>query len=189
MRVFNRIIMIVLLAGLFVAGLFGALYSFDLLRYTLSSLSGVVEGAAGGIQSFVGGVEGGGSPLLIAILIAVAVAGLILLLMELKPRTPRKVKMQKGTYVSRSAVKTHAESAAESVSEVLGSTAKVKARRGTGAKVDLEANVRRGDDVKRLQSAVKDRVKERLDERGTPVSSLKVRIAESDPRQSKTRVK
>lgn len=190
MRVFNRIIVLLLLVGLFLLGLFGALYSFGLLGYQIADLSGYVESAAGGVQGFVGGVEGGSlSTLGIAVLIAVAVVGLILLILELKPRAPRRVRMKKGTYITRAAVKERVEEAAGSSPEVIESSAKVKARRKSGAMVNLRGVVARGQDVKAARKRVGDRVKEKLGGAGVPIGSMKVNLSEVDPRQTKTRVK
>ena len=38
MRIFNRVVMIVLLGGLFVAGVYAVVYAFDLFGYALQSL-------------------------------------------------------------------------------------------------------------------------------------------------------
>jgi hypothetical protein len=65
----------------------------------------------------------------------------------------------------------------------------VKAQRRPGAKINVTANVRAGEDTRGLQSEVRDRVQQHLDRMGIPLSNLKVRIAESDPRETKTRVK
>ncbi len=189
MWVFNRIVMIAVFAALFVAGLFAVVYSFDLLGYQLSSLSGPVERAAGGVQGFIGGIEGGSpSPALIAILIAVAVAGLILLVLELKPRTPRRVRMRDNTFVTRSVVQDEVSAAAGGVRNVLGSSAKVKAARRPGAKVKLQADVRQGEDAKSVGSDLDSSVKQRLERAGIPLKSLKTSLSESDPRQTRSRV-
>lgn len=186
----HAIIVLLLFVGLFLLGLFGALYSFGFFGYQLSNLSSYVEGAAGGVQSFVSGVEGGSLTALgIAVLIAVAVVGLILLLLELKPRAPRRVRMKKGTYITRAAVREEVESAAGSSPEVLESSAKVKARRKTGAKVKLQGAVARGQDVKATRQRVGDRIKEKFGQTGIPIGSLKINLDEADPRQTKTRVK
>ena len=63
------------------------------------------------------------------------------------------------------------------------------AQRKPGAKVDVTASVRRGEDTSRLQSEVRNSVQQHLGQVGVPVSNLNVRISESDPRQTKTRVK
>ena len=52
----------------------------------------------------------------------------------------------------------------------------------------VAASVRRGEDTDRLQSGVRDRVQTRLAEVGVPVSDLRVRVVEADPRETKTRV-
>jgi hypothetical protein len=78
--------------------------------------------------------------------------------------------------------------AAERTPGVLGTSARVKARRSPGAQVDLEARVRRGDDTSAIQSDLRRSVRERLAQRGVPVSKLNVRIVEADPRQTKSRV-
>jgi hypothetical protein len=77
---------------------------------------------------------------------------------------------------------------AEQVPGVLGSSVGVKARRSPGAQVDFEARVRRGEDLETVRSALRTRVQEHLSEKGLPVSKLKVRLVEADPRQTKTRV-
>jgi hypothetical protein len=71
---------------------------------------------------------------------------------------------------------------------VLGTSARVKARRRPGAKVDLEARVRRGDDTSAIQSELRRTVRERLSQRGVPVSKLNVKLIEADPRRTRTRV-
>jgi hypothetical protein len=64
----------------------------------------------------------------------------------------------------------------------------VKARRRPGAQVDLEARVRRGDDTSAIQSELRRTVRERLGKRGVPVSKLNVKLIETDPRRTRTRV-
>ena len=44
----------------------------------------------------------------------------------------------------------------------------MKARRKPGAKVDLEARVRRGDDLETINSDLRTAVQEHLSERGCP---------------------
>ncbi|MEW6638116.1 MAG: hypothetical protein AB1425_15020 [Actinomycetota bacterium] len=188
MRIFNRLIMILLLAGLFVLGVYTVVYAFDLLGYRLSDLP--IPAFTGGLQDFVSGVEEGNLSLREwVILIAVALLGLVLLIAELKPPAPRRVRMQKGTYTTRKAVENEVIEAAEGTHDVLGSSAKVKARRRPGAVVSLSANVRRGEDQGTLKNDLRDAVQRRLASRGIPVSKLRVRLVESDPRETKTRVK
>jgi hypothetical protein len=79
--------------------------------------------------------------------------------------------------------------AAKRVTDVLGSSVGVKARRSPGAQVDLEARVRRGEDLGTIKSGLQSTVREHLSERGLPVSKLNVKLVEADPRQTKTRVK
>ncbi len=150
----------------------------------------LVSGVAEGVAGFVRGVAGGSlPPPAVAALVAVALIGIVLVVAELKPRTPRRVRMDKGTYVTRGVVKQRTEAAAGALPEVLESSAKVRARRRSGAKVDLEARVRSGVDTRGLKKTVRDRVGERLGSGGIPVGRLKVEIAEVDPRTAKTRVK
>ena len=96
--------------------------------------------------------------------------------------------MHNGTYVTRGAVADEVVEAAELTPGVLGSSARVKARRRPGAQVDLEARVRRGEDTSTIQSDLRRSVRERLAQRGVPVSKLNVRLVEADPRRTKTRV-
>lgn len=188
MRAINRTVVILLLAGLFTLGVFAVVYAIGLFGYRLADLP--VPGIAGGVEAFAQDIEGGNpSPLAVAALVAVAVVGLVLLVAELKPRTPRRVRMGRGTYVTRGVVKERAEEAAMAVPEVLESSARVKARRRPGARVELGTKVRRGQDAQRQKKAVRDQVKERLGGGGVPVGQLKVEVAEIDPRRAKTRVK
>ena len=191
MRVFNRIVMILLLAGLFVLGVYTLVYSLNLFGYRLEDIPRAVglSGLYRGLETFVANVEDGSlSVFTVIVLVAVAVLGLVLLIAELKPPAPRRVRMHSGTYVSRGAVADEVVEAAERTPGVLGTSARVKARRSPGAQVDLEARVRRGDDTGTIQSELRRSVRERLAQRGVPVSKLNVRLVEADPRQTKSRV-
>jgi len=55
--------------------------------------------------------------------------------------------------------------------------------------VDVKASVRPEEDVPGVQSEVQDRVQRHLSQVGIPVSNLKVRLVETDPREAKTRVR
>ena len=192
MRIFNRIVIILLLAGLFVLGVFTVLYSFDLAGYRLADLPRTLrlDDFYRGLRGFVEDVERGNlNALDIATLVVIALLGLVLLVLELKPPAPRRVRMQQGTYITRGAVEDEAIAAAEQNPEVLESNANAEARRRTGAKVNIEASVRRGENVRNTQSGVRDRVQQHLDRVGIPVSNLKVRLVESDPRETRARVK
>lgn len=191
MRVFNRIVMILLFAGLFVLGVYTVVYSFDLFGYRLEDLPRALglSGFYRGLETFVSNVENGSlSVLTVILLVAIAVLGLILLIAELKPSAPRRVRMSSGTYVTRGAVADEVVAAAERTSGVLGTSARVKARRRPGSQVDLEARVRRGDDTSAIQSELRRTVRERLGKRGVPVSKLNLKLIETDPRRTRTRV-
>ena len=191
MRVFNRIVMILLFAGLFVLGVYMVVYSLNLFGYRLEDIPRALglSGLYRSLETFVQNVENGSlSVLSVILLVAVAVLGLILLIAELKPPAPRRVRMHSGTYITRGAVADEVVEAAERTPGVLGSSARVKAKRRPGAQVDLEARVRRGEDTSAIQSELRRSVRERLAQRGVPVSKLKVRLREADPRQTKTRV-
>jgi hypothetical protein len=191
MRICNRIVMILLLAGLFVLGVYTVVYGLNLFGYRLEDIPRAVglSGLYRGLETFVANVEDGSlSVFTVIVLVAVAVLGLVLLIAELKPPAPRRVRMHSGTYVSRGAVADEVVEAAERTPGVLGTSARVKARRSPGAQVDLEARVRRGDDTSAIQSDLRRSVRERLAQRGVPVSKLNVRIVEADPRQTESRV-
>jgi hypothetical protein len=152
-RIFNRIVIILLLAGLFVLGVFTVLYSFDLAGYRLADLPRMLrlDDFYRGLRGFVGDVERGNlNALDIATLVVIALLGLVLLVLELKPPAPRRVRMQQGTYITRGAVEDEAIAAAEQNPEVLESNANAEARRRTGAKVNIEASVRRGENVRNI---------------------------------------
>jgi Family of unknown function (DUF6286) len=191
MRVFNRIVMIVLLAGLFVLGLYTVVYSFNLFGYSLENLPRALglSGFYSGLESFVRGVESGNPPIpSIILLVLIALLGLILLIAELKPAAPRRVRMRSGTYITRGAVADEVVTSAEHTPGVLGTSARVRAKRRPGALVNLEARVRRGEDTGAIQSDLRRSVQEHLAERGVPVSKLNVKLIEADPRETRTRV-
>jgi len=187
MSVFNRIVMTLLFAGLFVLGVYMVVYSFDLFGRSLTSLP--ISDFSSGLQDFVTRVEGGNlSAVTIIILALLAILGLIWFIAELRPSTPRRVRMGNGTYVTRSVVEEEISTVAEQVPDVLGSSVGVKARRSPGAQVDLEARVRRGEDLGTIESGLRTTVQEHLSNRGLPVSKLNVKLVEAAPRQTKTRV-
>jgi hypothetical protein len=187
MRAFNRIVMILLFAGLFVLGIYAVVYSFDLFGRSLSSLP--ISDFSRGLQRFFRSVENGNlSYITIIILVLLAIIGLIWFIAELRPSAPRRVRMGNGTYVTRSVVEEEVSTVAEQVTHVLGSSVGVQARRSPGARVDLEARVRRGEDLGAISSELRTTVQEHLSNRGLPVSKLNVRLVEADPRQTKTRV-
>ena len=185
MRIFNRIVVALLLAGLFVLGIFGIVYSFDLFGYQLSQLPQLLnlQPIYSGIQELISDAENGTLlPIVFFILVGVALVGLILLILEFKPRTPRRVRMQKGTYVTRRAVKEQVLNATDQSSEALDSSAKVKARRGSGAKVKLKSNIRTGENEGNARSSIRNQVSDYLGMVGIPVAQVKVKTSETDPR-------
>ena len=192
MRIFNRIVMILLLAGLVYLGIVTIVYIFELGPYQLADLPNTLgfSGLYEGLNGYLGNIESGNVDALdVIVLSAIALLGMVLLILELKPPTPRRVRMQRGTYITRSAVEKEVSPAVEQEPEVLQSNVKVKAQRKTGAKVEVGASVRPGEDARSVQSEVQSRVQQHMAETGIPVSNLKVQVNESDPRQTETRVK
>ena len=192
MRIFNRIVMILLLAGLVYLGVATVVYIFELGPYRLEDLSNALGfgGLYEGLNGYVGNIESGNVEALdIIALSAIALLGLILFILELKPPTPRRVRMQRGTYITRRVVEREVSPVVEQKPEVLQSNVKVKAQRRPGAKVEVRASIRPGEDARSVQSEVQSRVQEHMAETGVPISNLRVRANESDPRQTKTRVK
>jgi hypothetical protein len=189
MRIFNRIVVILLLAGLFVLGVYAIAYAFNLFGKNLESLLNPIKSAGAGAQGFMRGVESGNLPILtILLLVLIALLGLILLFLELKPAVPRRVRMEKGTYATRGVVQEEVTKAVERSPDVLGHTVRAKAQRRPGALVDVEARVRRGEDTGAIQRSVRRQVQEHMGGRGLPVSKLNVKTIEADPRQTRTRV-
>ncbi len=193
MRVFNRIVVILLLAGLFALGVATVLYSFDIGEHRLEDLPRTLglDGFYEGLRIYVQNIESGSRLILVdfIVLAGIALLGLVLLILELKPPAPRRVRMHEGTYITRRAVEDEAAEAVEQDPEVLQSKVKVKARRRPGAQINVRASVRSGEDVQGIQSGVQDRIQRRLAEMGIPAGNLQVRVIESDPRETKTRVK
>ena len=192
MRIFNRIVVILLLAGLVYLGIATVVYIFELGPYQLEDLPNAL-GSGGlyeGLNGYLVNIESGNvGPLDVVILSAIALLGLVLLILELKPPTPRRVRMQQGTYITRRAVERAVSPLVEQEPEVLQSNLKVKAQRRLGAKVEVRASIRPGEDARSVQSEVQSRVQQHMAETGIPVSDLRVRANESDPRQTTTRVK
>lgn len=192
MRVFNRVVLILILGGLAALGVCAVVYAMNVGEYRLEDLPRALGLASfyEGLRGFVENVENGNmNPLSVAVLVAIALLGLILLVLELKPRTPRRVRMQRGTYITRNAVQDEATAVADQEPEVLQSSVNVKAKRGPGAKVTVRASVRPGENNRSVQSEVRDQVQQHMARIGIPVSNLKIRVVESDPRETKTRVK
>jgi len=191
MRIFNRIFVTLLLAGLLVLGVYGVIYSFQISGYSLSNLEQRlgIPAILGGTQSFLESLGQSALPAAaVAVLAGVAVLGLILLIMELKPRKPRKVRTRaKNVYMTRRAVRSAVQSVAEG-SDQITSTSKTKAkpRRGAGAKVMLKANVRRGEG--QASSSIRDQLNSELSDRGVPVRKLKLKLQETEPQGEKARV-
>jgi uncharacterized alkaline shock family protein YloU len=187
MRIFNRIVIILLLAGLFVLGVLAVLYSLGVAGYRLAELP--LDTFSQDLIRAVRNVETGNLHVLdVGGLLLSALLGLVLLVFELKPPAPHRVRMQQGTYITRRAVENEAIEAVESP-EVLQSSVNVEAQRRPGAKVNVKASIRPGEDVGSTQSGVQDRVQRRLSQVGIPVSNLKVRLVESDPRETRARVR
>ncbi len=192
MRIFNKIVVVLLLAGLTALGVCLLVYALNIDPYRLEDLPQVLglDVFYESLRGYIGVVENGNLDVLeIATLVLIAFAGLILLILEFKPPTPRRVRMQQGTYITRSVVEKEANAAVEQKHEVMQSNVKVKAQRKPGAKVDITASVRPGEDARSVQSGVKNRVQDYMAETGIPVSNLKVQVREADPRQTETRVK
>ena len=187
MKIFNRIVIIALLAGLFVLGVYMVVYAFELFDYSLGSLP--LSSFSNGLQDFVTGVEQGNlSVIALILLVLLAFLGLLLFIAELQRPAPSRVRMGNGTYTTRRVVEEEVSAVADEVPGVLGSSVNAKAQRKPGALVDLEGRVRRGDDVGPIKSGLRSRVQEHLSRRGLPVSKLNVKLVEADPRQTKTRV-
>lgn len=187
MRIFNRIVMILLLAGLVVLGAFGIVYSLEILGYALSNLPETLalQQVYDGAVEVVDDTENGTlTDLTFFVLVGVALLGLILLILELKPRTPRRVRMEQGTFATRRSVKNQVLTAADQTSELLSSSAKVKARRGSGAKIKIKGKARRGENLRNAGSSVRDQVGDYLGKVGIPVSKIKVKLSEADLRSA-----
>lgn len=193
MRIFNRIVVTLLLVALLILGVYGVIYSFQIAGYSLSNLEQRlgVSTITSGTQSFLEGLGQSALPAAaVAILVAIAVLGLILLVLELKPRRPRTVRTgSKNVYMTRDAVRSAVRSTAEGASEVLSAKAKAKARRGAGAKVKLDANIRRGEEPGRVGSSIREQVNNGLSEKGVPIKKLKLKLEEVESQGAKARVR
>lgn len=196
-RILNKIVVLVLLAGLAYLGFLGVLHALDARlgdqTFRLGELGRNLnlEGIVGSITGFIDRLSSGGlTPSDIAVLALIALVGLILLILELFSRpAPKRVMMQQGTYTTRGLVENEVEKAAGREPSVLQTDADVEAQRRPGARVDVRANVRRGEDTRAVQDRLREQVQQHLARVGVPVSRLNVRVSESDPRNTRTRVK
>lgn len=187
MRIFNRIVVSVLFAGLLAVGVFAVLYGFGLFGYSLTSLSQTLGGIVSGVEGLATAVTGA-SAAVIAVLAAVALVGLILLIAELRPPRPRKVRLrEKETYMTRRALKDRVSAMADALPEVRESKAKVKTRRRTGGKVKLRAGVRTGEDLGQAKSSVQQQLSQSFESGGVPVSKLKLKLYETESRGAGSR--
>lgn len=192
MKIFNRILVILIFVAIFVIGLFGVLYGFQWLGYSLFDFPAQAQQSVfySSLQTWIDELNAGSPTTLTVIsLVATAIAGIILLFLELKPKPPQKVRLGKSMFITREAVASEAERGAMMEPEVSEAKAHVKARRGPGAKVTVHSKVRRGIDLKAAQQDVRSQVENHLLGLGIPVSSIKVDVEEIDPRKSKVRVK
>lgn len=192
MSIFNRIVVVLLLASLLVLGVSGVLYSFDLFGYHLTDLSQQLQLSAryAAAGEWLTNIENGNPGIYTTLaLSAVALLGLILLLLELKPPSQRRVKLQDGTYITIDAVEHEAITAALKEPDVLEAYSRARGRARSGARVVLQAGVRRGNDLRVLRKQVQERVQRDLQDAGIAVSNLSVKLNEKDPRSTARRVK
>jgi len=184
MRIFNRLLLALIFAGLSALGVYGVLYGFNLFGYSLTELLRAINlsAAVSGAEDFVEDVEGGSlaAPEMAA-LVGITVVGLVLLLAEIKPGRPRRVRLQDGVYMTRKALEDELVMETRQTQEVLTANARVKARRRPGASIRLRAGVRYGEDVNGVRSKLRERLLNRLQERGIPKSKLRIAVEQIQP--------
>ena len=187
MRIFNRIVLILLLAAIIAAGIFAVLYGFSLGGFNLDSIK--INGVTSALPGFEQGVQNA-DPLILAALVAVAVVGLILLIAELKPPAPRRVKLGNGCFVSRGAVEQAAEGMALEEEGVLDARARAKPRRVRRAKLSLQVKARYGEDTRKLEESLRRRLQSGLgEEAGLPVGKPRLSVEAVEPWKAKRRVR
>src|SRR5829696_141060 len=127
MSVFNRIVMTLLFAGLFVLGVYTVVYSFDLFGRSLTSLP--ISDFSSGLQDFVRRVEDGNlSVVTIITLVLIAILGLIWFIAELKPFSPRRGPKGRGHYRTPRRGEGEVSTGARAVSCFFRFSGKIKAR-------------------------------------------------------------
>jgi hypothetical protein len=93
MKIFNRIVIILLLVGLLALGVTMVIYSFDTRDYPFADLPRDLRlnDLYEGLNTYVGNIERGLiNALDVVTLSVVALLGLVLLVLELKPPSPRR---------------------------------------------------------------------------------------------------
>ncbi len=192
MRLFNRILVTLLLVAWLIIGIFGVLYAFRWLGYSIYDFPGQVRassfyrGTVAWVRSIDAGTPG---PWTVIICVALIILGLLLLYLELWPRRPDRVRLGEGTWATRRLVAAEAVSAASEQPDVLVASARVKPLRRGGAKLGVSVSARRGTDLAALRQGVQEGVRDRMEAVGIPISGLKVRTTQVDPRRAEVRVR
>lgn len=193
MRLFNRILLIVVLLAILVFAGFSAAYAFagqdDYQAASLPAFLALQEAAAP-VQQWLGNFEAQSIPAwLFTILVVVGLAGLALLAFELLPRRSRYLKVRTGIRVEREVVEEEMERVAADDPAVLSSSARLVPRRRR-SKLSVRLKVRRGEDLHQAEARVSEAIAERVAEGGQlRVARARVTGSTRDPRGSKRRVR
>ena len=193
MRLFNRIVLVIVLVVLVVFGTFGAIYAFAGVGYQDRGLPGflAIPENAQAAQSWLSSFEDGSVPLLdFIVVVAVGVAGLALLVLELKPSRKEHLALGPQAWVKREVVEKEAEYVALTDRAVLESEAELSLRRVLGNKLKLKLIVRRGESPEDTRSRVRDLINTEIIGKGqVNIPKTRVEAIALDPRRAKRRVK
>ena len=89
--------------------------------------------------------------------------------------------------MTRRALRYRVSSMAGALPEVIEAKTRVKTRRRNGGKVKLRAGVSRGEELGQAKSSVQEQLSRGFESGGVPVSKLKLKLYETEPRSTGSR--
>lgn len=193
MRVFNRVLLAVVLVVILVFATFSAVFVFAGDQYKSAGLPGglAVPGQAEPISRWLHGYEQGSIAWWhFALLIVVFVAGLALLILELLPGRRAALMLGRDSFLEKEVVERAAVGVAQRDRSVLEARASLKPKRHGRGNLKMKLTIREGEDTQAAGRRVGEMLQSELTEKGQ-LSGLqtKIKVAARDPRTLKTRVK
>ncbi len=193
MRLVNRVILVVVLVALVVFGIFGAIYAFAGSDYEQTGLPAFLATpeTAQTIENWVGGFENGIIPVLDYVLVIVVfLAGLVLLILEVRPKRRRYLQLGERSWINARVIEKEAANQALKDHAVLESRARLNLRRALPSKLRLALVVRRGKSALEAEQRAYDLIDSELIEKGQLViDKVRIRTTVKDPRKANRRVK
>lgn len=189
MRLFNRLVMVVVGAALALAGAIAAAFALDVDRFQVAALEEGMAPVTAAAQEVLTQAQNGALPIGTQLLLLVAaITGAALLFFEFRPYRSHMLRLAEGAYVTEPALEHELELAASEVDGTLDVHADVRAA-SRRKRVRLEAYIREGLDTQAARSEVESRAVEALQRAGLQGTGVRIELAAVDPRDSKARVR